>query len=740
MDDFLSDADAASGGGPGGYQPPSIGGTNADPQTPPRTGGIVDDNDTGTGDPDNAAPAATSPGWLNRGSSGSSAQQPDPSASPGAIRRLSLVHRFVTQRDRASNRRSEAYYLSEDFYRDATHRHRTRSGSDAFGHDATAAVMHPRLRHDAGVGGMLPPGGAWRAAGRSRSVSSGHRDPRHGVCAAVSRACGASWARLQTFLFLALLGILASSVAWGMDAAATRLSAARDALLLQVTKCVEPWRSDPAGNGGFACPHFPSTKGAHGYHNKSLIPSEGEYAKGGLGGAVGFAALAPLFACAASALVWFCVPAAVGSGIPRMKAVLSGIHLRGFLRGATLVAKCAGLVLVLGSGVPVGKEGPFVHVACCLAMLLMRVPCFARYGRSSSRRLDMLAVGCAVGVAATFGAPFGGVLFAIEVVSTYFQVSNLPRMFWAATCGTFFLHAARSSAGGASVDLFTTDFEAKAPNASSVALFVLLGLLSGLAGGLFNRAVARACRLSSRLWPTRRRHGTAFARLFLRKVLPCVCGVALAQAALVAAVSPKLAAALRQHYLVGFCFNAPTPLGAGQAWVLAVILGVTAIVVPFSLALPIPAGLFTPVFLLGALGGRLYGEAAHAAGSPTFTAGEFAVAGAAALAGASTRAISTAVIVMELTGQLHMQMPVAVSVLTAYFVANRIAPPVYDCLIVANAVPFLPRLSRLSTFKHVDEVMRPAAPGRCLSVDLNRREHGGDGYGVDDAGGPCQSS
>jgi chloride channel 2 len=39
----------------------------------------------------------------------------------------------------------------------------------------------------------------------------------------------------------------------------------------------------------------------------------------------------------------------------------------------------------------------------------------------------------AVGVTATFGAPIGGVLFAIEVSASSFSVENLWRSFFAAT-------------------------------------------------------------------------------------------------------------------------------------------------------------------------------------------------------------------------------------------------------------------------------------------------------------------
>ena len=156
------------------------------------------------------------------------------------------------------------------------------------------------------------------------------------------------------------------------------------------------------------------------------------------------------------ALCWLAIlltallaPQAAGSGIPEMKSILSGgmktssrsylslrtlcakvigrqplnpdssapdpvpfplpltlTHPLPYLSLRTLCAKVIGLVLALGGGLPLGKEGPFVHIACCLSTaMLEHLPCFDQIRRSKPLRLQMLAVGCAAGVSSTFGAP-----------------------------------------------------------------------------------------------------------------------------------------------------------------------------------------------------------------------------------------------------------------------------------------------------------------------------------------------
>jgi chloride channel 2 len=80
-----------------------------------------------------------------------------------------------------------------------------------------------------------------------------------------------------------------------------------------------------------------------------------------------------------------------------------------------------------------------------------------------------------------------------------------------------------------------------------------------------------------------------------------------------------------------------------------------------SLGLPIPCGLYTPVFMMGAVGGRLVGElVALCFPDGYITPGGYAVVGAAAMSAGVTRTLSTAVIVFELTGQLEYLIPVLV--------------------------------------------------------------------------------
>lgn len=88
-----------------------------------------------------------------------------------------------------------------------------------------------------------------------------------------------------------------------------------------------------------------------------------------------------------------------------------------------------------------------------------------------------------------------------------------------------------------------------------------------------------------------------------------------------------------------------------------------------SVTLPLPVGLFTPVFLTGGVFGRICGEIITR--YPHFNnyfAWEYSVLGAAGLATGVTRAMSTAVIVYELAGQPHLRLPLSSKNIELFFI------------------------------------------------------------------------
>ncbi|XP_078394302.1 chloride channel protein-like, partial [Cetorhinus maximus] len=131
-------------------------------------------------------------------------------------------------------------------------------------------------------------------------------------------------------------------------------------------------------------------------------------------------------------------PQAVGSGIPELKTIIRGAVLQEYLTFRTFVAKVLGLTAVLSSGLPVGKEGPFVHIASiCAALLSKLLSGLSGSMENMFRKKEHVIPACAVGVACCFAAPLGGVLFSIEVTCSYFAVRNYWRGFLGGTFSAF---------------------------------------------------------------------------------------------------------------------------------------------------------------------------------------------------------------------------------------------------------------------------------------------------------------
>ena len=112
-----------------------------------------------------------------------------------------------------------------------------------------------------------------------------------------------------------------------------------------------------------------------------------------------------------------------------MNAILSGVKLPGVLSFRTYIAKVIGITAMLTSGMSIGKLGPFVHIAGCLASSLP----YKDLKKNKTLKHQFLVAAVVVGVGCTFGAPIGGLLFAIEVSSTTFTVQNLWKGFFACT-------------------------------------------------------------------------------------------------------------------------------------------------------------------------------------------------------------------------------------------------------------------------------------------------------------------
>ncbi|XP_058474571.1 chloride channel protein 1-like [Solea solea] len=413
-------------------------------------------------------------------------------------------------------------------------------------------------------------------------------------------------------------------------------------------------------------------------------------------------------------------PQAIGSGIPELKTILRGVVLKEYLTLKAFVAKVIGLTAALGSGMPVGKEGPFVHIASiCAAVLSRFMSFFSGVYQNPYCYTDILTVGCAVGVGCCFGTPLGGVLFSIEVTSTYFAVRNYWRGYFAATFSAFIFRVLSvfNKDAVTITALFRTNFRMDFPfDLQELPAFAIIGISCGFLGAFFvylNRHVVLFMRRQNAMTRFLTRH---------RLLFPAVITLLIATLTFPPGFGQFMAGELMPRQCISSLFDnftwtkisgaAPPPVGLGlsAAWihpdVSVFIILLLFFIMKFWMSavattMPIPSGAFMPVFILGAAFGRLVGEIMVTLFPHGIVfdgilyriiPGGYAVIGAAALTGAVTHTVSTAVICFELTGQISHILPMMVAVILANMVAQGLQPSLYDSIIQVKKLPYLPEL------------------------------------------------
>lgn len=175
---------------------------------------------------------------------------------------------------------------------------------------------------------------------------------------------------------------------------------------------------------------------------------------------------------------------AAGSGVAEVRVILSGFVLHGFLGLKTLIIKIVALIPSVGSGLSLGKEGPYVHMATCVGNIACRL--FTKYDRNDAKRREVLSAAAAAGVAVAFGAPLGGVLFGLEEVAYFFPAKTLFRTFFCCIVAALSLKFLNPY-GTHKIVMFQVrylvDWEF-----FEIGSFILVGVIGGAIGALFIKA------------------------------------------------------------------------------------------------------------------------------------------------------------------------------------------------------------------------------------------------------------
>jgi H+/Cl- antiporter ClcA len=342
---------------------------------------------------------------------------------------------------------------------------------------------------------------------------------------------------------------------------------------------------------------------------------------------------------------------AEGSGIPQTIFALqpdAGAVGERLLRVRVAFGRMGLAVIGLLCGGSIGREGPTVHVGAIITRAFAR---FMPHGGTDAQRRALILAGAAAGVSAAFNTPLAGIVFAIE---------ELARSFEERASGTVL--TAVIIAGVVAIALvgdYTYFGQPAGVSVPSVlaATTISVAIACGLAGGLFSRiTLMGVTAMPGPLGRLRRRRPVIFAFL---------CGLVVAA---IAAGSGGLT------YGTGYGeARSILESGAHLPWYYAPARAMATLAAFLS---GIPAGILSPSLSVGAGLGQTLADLVH---EPS--AVPFAILGMCGyLAGVTQAPLTSLVIVMEMTTQHAMVLPLMITAAIATAVSKLLTPPLYQTL------------------------------------------------------------
>ncbi|MCW9014985.1 MAG: chloride channel protein [Gammaproteobacteria bacterium] len=340
-------------------------------------------------------------------------------------------------------------------------------------------------------------------------------------------------------------------------------------------------------------------------------------------------------------------PGSEGSGIPQVMATLEMGHEKE--RSILLTLRIAfGKVMlcILGllSGASIGREGPTVHVGAAIMFSLRK---FVRFRIYDMERVLILAGGGA-GVAAAFNTPLAGIVFAIEELSRSFEVRTRGLLL------TAIMVSAITAIAIAGNYTYFGSTSAVIALQDAIIPVIVCGVICGFLGGIFSLMLIHGSR-----WIAPYRNNKPF-------IIAALCGLSIA--------------------IIGY-YSGHMSYGSGYDEAKALLtaseeldnnygyLKLLATVVSYLSG--IPGGIFAPSLATGA------GLGAHIADWLTvYPYGALVLFGMVGyFAGVVQAPITAFVIVMEMTDQHQLILPMMVTAFIATGISKSICTtPIYSTL------------------------------------------------------------
>ena len=338
-------------------------------------------------------------------------------------------------------------------------------------------------------------------------------------------------------------------------------------------------------------------------------------------------------------LIYFLGRRESGHGVPEI--MLAAAHQGGRMRTRVPLIKALAAAVCIGSGGSAGLHGPVVQIGSAIGSALgqaLKLP--------SERVRLLLACGAAGGIAATFNAPIGGGLFALEVILREFTTRSFGIVVISSVSAVVISHIYLGDAPAFLAPPYSL------VSAWEIPLYLLLGIAAAF--------VARAF-----IWGL-----YATTDLFERWSIPSYLKPAVG-----GLLVGTLGVQIPQVFGVGYESIDLALAGAVGLSLLGSLVALKLVATSLTLGSGGSGGVFAPSLFIGAMLGGTLGHLFHALWpTATATTGAYALVGMAAVFAATARAPMTAIIILyELTADYRIIGPLMIATVVSTLLSERLS-------------------------------------------------------------------
>ena len=336
------------------------------------------------------------------------------------------------------------------------------------------------------------------------------------------------------------------------------------------------------------------------------------------------------------------------------------------LKGRVSLVKTLITSLLLGVGVPGGKEGPLVHIGGSIGSKVSKI-----FNLTEDERKSFTGAGVSAAIGASFNAPLAGILFAMEVIFKQLSIKHLSVVVVSSVSA-----AVVAKSFGFNVDILTAP-EYQLGQAVELVGYLLLAILSGLLAGFFIQLTSQSSKY--------------FKQQMIRPYYLILLGLIFALSIYFIPDSFGTGEELLSNLINGGSLN--------FALLTLVILLVTRfLLTTLSIGSNLSVGAMMPSLLIGALlGSIMYNIFSSTSLFASIQPGALAIVGMASLfAGISRAPMTSIIMVFEITGDYGLVVPLMFGSIISTLVSERVVKyGMYDW-------PILQKGKQIKSFQTVD--------------------------------------